>query len=227
MATLRADPPPVGIVPLPDGTFGNAHPAARTLAVNPDAMTVRSVITTIDPDRAGDVVVPTGVRNVEEYLLNPVVLWAHNRGAVPPVGLCEWLDVQPSRIVAQTRFARGVPFAEDVFRLYEQGVLRGWSIGFVPRRAVRLPLAKRPVGVGPASAVGLRVEEWDLLEYSAVPIPENPGALTVALQKGLVRDLSLRAWLTRVPDDRGGKWWRAGGDVLSGLVGEVEVVQSE
>ncbi len=186
-----------------------ADPSARTLAVDPETMTVRSVITTIDPDRAGDVVVPTGVRNVEEYLLNPVVLWAHNRTAVPPVGVCEWLDVQPSRIVAQTKFAQGVPFAEDVFRLYEQGVLRGWSIGFVPRRAHRRP--GRPTG--------LRVEEWDLLEYSAVPIPENPGALTVALQKGLVRDGTLRDWLAQVPDDRGGKWWPAC-DVLAALVAD-------
>src|ERR1700752_1652380 len=182
-----------------------ADPGARTLAIDPTAMTVRSVITTIDPDRAGDVVVPTGVRNVEEYLLNPVVLWAHNRSHIPPVGICDWLDVQPSRIVAQTRFAQGVPFAEDVFRLYEQGILRGWSIGFVPRRAFR-------------RSNGMRVEEWDLLEYSAVPIPENPGALTLALQKGLVRDLSLREWLRRVPDDRGGRWLRASGDVLSELV---------
>lgn len=190
-----------------------ADPGARTLAIDPTAMTVRSVITTIDPDRAGDVVVPTGIRNVEEFLLNPVVLWAHNRSHIPPIGICDWLDVQPSRIVAQTRFAQGVPFAEDVFRLYEQGILRGWSIGFVPRRAFRRP-------------PGMRVEEWDLLEYSAVPIPENPGALTVALQKGLVRDLSLREWLRRVPDDRGGRWWRAGGDVLSELVTS-EVVCSE
>ena len=190
-----------------------ADPAARTLAIDPKTMTVRSVITTIDPDRGGDVVVPTGIRNVEEFLLNPVVLWAHNRSHIPPVGICDWLDVQPSRIVAQTRFAQGVPFAEDVFRLYEQGILRGWSIGFVPRRAFR-------------RSTGLRVEEWDLLEYSAVPIPENPGALTVALQKGLVRDLTLREWLRRVPDDRGGRWWRAGGDVLSELVTS-EVIHSE
>ena len=40
-----------------------------------------------------------------------------------------------------------------------------------------------------------------------MPIPENPGALTVALQKGLVRDGTLRDWLAQVPDDRGGKCW--------------------
>ena len=93
-----------------------------------------------------------------------------------------WLDVQPHRVVAETRFAQGVPFAEDVFRLYEQGVLRGWSIGFVPRQA----RARRTAAGG-----GLRVDEWDLLEYSAVPIPENPGALTVAHAEG--------AWCTTRP----------------------------
>lgn len=159
---------------------------------------------------------------------NPVVLWAHNRSAFPPIGLCEWLDVQPTRVVAETRFAQGVPFAEDVFRLYEQGVLRGWSIGFVPRRAHRLRAPVTAALLGKAAPAGVRVEEWDLLEYSAVPIPENPGALTVALQKGLVRDPSLRTWLARVPDDCGGKWWRAGGDVLAGLVeAKDEVVCSE
>jgi phage head maturation protease len=98
---------------------------------------VRCVITTVDPDRSGDVVVPTGVKNLEEYLLNPVVLWAHDRFRVPPIGTCAWVDVQPRRIVAETRFAQGIAFAEDVFKLYDRGVLRGWSIGFVPRKAHR------------------------------------------------------------------------------------------
>jgi hypothetical protein len=178
-------------------TLTRADPAARTLAVNADKLTVRSVITTIDPDRSGDVVVPTGLRNADEFLLNPVVLWAHQRASFPPIGVCEWIDVQPRRIVAETRFARGVPFAEDVFRLYEQGILRGWSIGFVPRKARRLPAAD------PRLPPGLRVDEWDLLEYSAVPIPENPAAVTVAINKGLVRDPILCDWLLnghRTPD---------------------------
>jgi phage head maturation protease len=186
-----------------------ADPGARTLTVDPKAMRVRSVITSIDPDRAGDVVIPTGLRNRDEYLLNPVVLWAHDRVRVPPIGSCEWLDVQPRRVVAETRFAQGVPFAEELFRLYEQGVLRGWSIGFVPRRATRVPRSD--------GRLSLHVSEWELLEYSAVPIPEHPGALTVALQKGLVRDVWLRELLARIPDDRGGRFWRAA-DVMSELL---------
>ena len=192
-----------------------ADPEAVTLTVDPGSLRIRSVISTAEPDRAGDVVIPTGLRNLEEYLRNPVVLWAHNLSQFPPIGLCEWVDVQPRRIVAETRFAQGVPFAEDIFRLYEQGVLRGWSIGFVPRKAYRhgmLPIQAEP-------SRGMRVEEWDLLEFSAVPIPENPGALTIALQKGLVRDEPLREWLGHIPDDRGRRLWRAQPvDVLSCLV---------
>jgi HK97 family phage prohead protease len=157
-------------------------------------LTVRAVISTAGADRAGDVIVPGGLRNATEFLRNPVVLWAHQR-ALPPVGTCVALDIEPTRIVAATRFAKGVPFAEDLFRLYEQGVLRGWSIGFLPRRASLLP---RDPATGRR---GLRVEAWDLLEYSAVPIPENPEALTLAVEKGLVRDECLRDWLRRRPAD--------------------------
>ena len=90
--------------------------------------------------------------------------------------------------MAVTKFAEGVPLAEDVFRLYEQGVLRGWSVGLLPHR-VR-PRQTR-------SGRGVRIDEWDLLEYSAVPVPENPEALTLAVEKGLVHDRHLRAWLRR------------------------------
>src|SRR5438105_6635312 len=137
-------------------------PALLRHDADPATLTLRSVISTADPDRAGDVVVPAGLRNADEYLRNPVVLWAHQR-TLPPIGVCRRLDVLPDRIVAETQFAAGVPFAEDVFRLYEQGVLRAWSIGFVPRQTEP---ARR----------GSRITEWDLLEYSAVPVPENPAA---------------------------------------------------
>jgi hypothetical protein len=201
------------LTPMANGLFRMAHQHATTLNVDARRMRLRSVITTQEPDRLGDVVVPTGLRNAEEFLMNPVVLWAHNRTQFPPIGACEWLDIQPTRIVAETRFAEDVAFAEDLFRLYEQGILRGWSIGFAPRRS------KKRTRVD--GQLALRIEEWDLLEYSAVPIPENMGAVTLAIEKGLVRDLALCDWLKQLPPtgrglvtaERGGPV----GDVLSGL----------
>lgn len=198
---------------MPDGV-GLVHVSPRTmkLAADPAALTLQAVISTAEVDRAGDVIVPAGLRNIDEYLRNPVVLWAHQR-TLPPIGTCLALEVQGDCVVAQTRFARGLAFAEELFRLYEQGVLRGWSIGFVPLRARRLPAAE-------SGRRGLRVEEWDLLEYSAVPVPENPGALTLAIQKGMVHDPLLRDCLAAVPDDTGGRYWRAcpPADVFSDLI---------
>ena len=198
---------PHGIRALDSGAFARVSPYTAKLVADPSALTLQAVISTIDKDRAGDVVVPAGLKNAAEYLQNPVVLWAHNRFTLPPIGTCQRLDVQPDRVVAETKFAQGVPFAEDLFRLYEQGVLRGWSIGFVPLQAKLLPAEG---AAGRQGRSGLQIEEWNLLEYSAVPIPENPGALTVAIQKGIVHDGLLRDWLARVPDDAGGHWWRSG-----------------
>lgn len=159
---------------------------SQTETIDSAKMLVRSIITTSNPDRSGDVVVASGLRNAAEFLKNPVVLWAHQR-TMPPIGICQSLDVQPDRILAETKFSESSPLAADVFRLYAEGVLRGWSIGFLPVKTV--PMRN-----------GLRIEEWDLLEYSAVPVPENPGALTVAIQKGFVENADLRRWLLRQND---------------------------
>jgi hypothetical protein len=185
MTTARADP-------KTHATSG------RTLKVDPANMTVRAVITTADPDRAGDVIIPAGLRNADEFLRNPVVLWAHQR-SLPPIGVCERLTIEADRIVAETKFSASSPFAADVFGLYAEGVLRGWSVGFVPARTVPIPATRGK------AAGGVCYPEWDLLEYSAVPVPENPQALTLAVRKGLVKDADLRHWLIR--------------DVLAALIG--------
>src|SRR5262245_39770255 len=104
--------------------------SGQTLRIDPDNMMVRAVISTNTPDRAGDMMIPAGLRNADEFLRNPVVLWAHQR-SLPPIGTCERLTIEPERIIAETKFAASSPFARDVFTLYAEGVLRGWSVGFV------------------------------------------------------------------------------------------------
>lgn len=170
---------------------------SRTETIDPANMMVRSIITSREPDRGGDIVLPGGLRNRDEYLKNPVVLWAHQR-SIPPIGICQSLDVHPDRIIAETRFAASSPLAADVFRLYAEGILRGWSIGF-------LPVKTTPIRGG-----GMRVDQWDLLEYSAVPVPENPAALTMAVRKGFIDNPEVRRWLIR--------------DVLVELIGDAEGV---
>lgn len=167
--------------PRADPTRFLATSTGPTVTVDPSKMIVRSIITTPRPDRAGDVVLPDGLIDAGLYLQNPVVLWAHQR-TIPPIGACQYLEISPDHILAETKFSSTTLLALEVFKLYAEGILRSWSIGFLPRKA------------SPRRGGGLLVEEWELLEYSAVPVPENPHALTLAIQKGYVRDPALIDW---------------------------------
>jgi HK97 family phage prohead protease len=170
--------------------------AATPLSIDTENHKVRSVISTSQVDRRGDVILPAGLSNAAEYLKNPVVLWAHQRN-VPPIGTCTKLEILPDQIVAETQFSQATPLARDLFRLYAEGTLRGWSIGFVPKSA-------RPRRRQREEPAGLFFDSWELLEYSAVPIPDNPQALTLAIQKGQIEDSHLIDYLRR--------------DVLGGLL---------
>lgn len=147
----------------------------QTLAIDKQTLCVQSTITSARPDRAGDVVLPSGLLNRDDFLRNPVVLWNHDR-RLPPIGTCEQLTIFEDHIEARTRFVRGWDWAETLFALYAQGVLRAWSIGFVPRRVRMLPRDQGQRGQGQR---GLLIEQWELLEYSAVVVPENSDALTL------------------------------------------------
>lgn len=127
-------------------------------------------ITTLTVDRDGEVVDPRGGR-FESYLANPVVLFAHNTMDLP-VARTLGLEKTDREILAEAEFA-GLeqlhPFAETVFRLYRDGFLRAVSVGFLPIKTSRDRMLPGQTGVTHL--------EWELLEFSAVPIPGNPDAL--------------------------------------------------
>ncbi len=123
-------------------------------------------ISTATEDRDGDILEPTGLVS-GHYLMNPVVMWAHDYYA-PPIGRTLALRATTDgRLEADVEFAP-TDFAQDVRRLVDEGFLRGASIGFEP-------LAWEPRENG-----GHRYTRWSLLEWSLVPVPTNPDALLVA-----------------------------------------------
>lgn len=120
-------------------------------------------------DRQGDVLVSTGAK-LDNYRRNPVVLWAHDYSRLP---VARSLDIQPVPGVglrATMEFApAGVdPFIDAVRSLWDRGFLNAASVGFQP-------IAGTPDGAG-----GTRYTDWELLEFSIVPIPANPDALRLA-----------------------------------------------
>ena len=63
---------------------------------------------------------PPDCGNAEEYLTQPGRALGAPADAAAGRHLPVALDVQPDRIVAETKFAGGLPLAEDMFRLYER-----------------------------------------------------------------------------------------------------------
>lgn len=142
--------------------------------------TMRVVMTTRDADRVGDTVEPKGL-NFTNYLKNPVVLWAHDMSK-PPIGHVEAIDVYDNRVEAVVKFASTV-FAKEIFSLYADGDLRAWSIGFLPTKRQYIEAdeeqVKKDQEEGRVTQWGrVHIEEAEILELSAAPVPKNPYTLT-------------------------------------------------
>jgi len=187
-----------------DSPFLRKGLAAEKIDVNESERTVTAYVSTIAPDRDGEILLPRGAV-LDEYRKNPVVQYAHDRFALP-VGKNLWIKVDGRGLIAKTLFARH-DFAEQVFQLYREGFLNAWSVGFAPvdwaPKDGQL-LAGRALGLDESDLLGVRrvYTKWALLEYSAVPVPANPQALTIAIGKGLLRDERLRRDLGIAQEDR-------------------------
>lgn len=135
---------------------------------------IEHTISSLTVDREGEVLIPKGVK-YDNFLKNPVVLFAHNYKS-PPIGKCLELRVEDDRIIAKTEFAK-TSLGEELYYLVKEGFLKGWSVGFIPIKETDKKVLE--------GQRGKTYEEWELVEYSLVPVPSNPEALTLAVQKGL------------------------------------------
>jgi uncharacterized protein len=148
--------------------------------VNEEERTLIVRISTINPDRSNDVVHPKGAK-FENYLKNPVVA-AFHRYDRPAIAKTVEIQANDQDIVAKLEFApKGVnPEADMLFDLYKGGFMNAWSIGFVPKK-----FSQR----GESWSDGREFQEWELLEYSAVLVPDNAEALTMLRSKGFEPEL--------------------------------------
>lgn len=120
-------------------------------------------------DRDGDLLLAAGAK-LDNYRRNPVVIWAHDY-KLPPIGRATDLRVVPGEgVEASTEFA-DTPFAQEIAGLYRGKFLTAFSVGFIPTASG---------GPSREGQTGLTITEWELLEYSAVPVPANPDALAKA-----------------------------------------------
>lgn len=140
-------------------------------------------ITTETEDRYGDVVSASGGR-FENFLKNPVVLAFHNSRAMLPIARATSLTAYPleKRVESTARFGDEETLgewgktADSFYKAYKNGFMSAVSIGFYAKDYVWDKLRG-----------GFLITDWELVEYSAVPIPANPDAL--ATQRALVAEL--------------------------------------
>ncbi len=139
----------------------------------------RVVISTADLDRQGEIVDQNGW-DLNNYLQNPVVLWGHDYYALP-IGVCDKISIEDigngrQGLVAEGKFAPADanPFAQQVRKLYDAGIVRTTSVGFI---------------VGEMQ--GNTVTKAELLEFSFVPVPANPYALSLSQAKELDLDMEM------------------------------------
>jgi len=134
---------------------------------------------TPDVDRYGDVIEMEGWE-LDNYLQNPVFLWAHDYKQ-PPIGKAVAVEKTSKGLVFRIKFAEPevYPFADTIFKLYLGGYLRATSVGFQD-------LEREPITDKEGRQTGWRYKRQELYELSAVPVPANPQALIMAVQKGVV-----------------------------------------
>ena len=140
--------------------------------------TVTAVISTGAIDRDKEVLLPKGL-DTENYMKNPVVMWAHDYSDMP-IGKARYIDKKRKEIVAQVEFADSEK-ANEVYELFKGGFLKAFSVGFIIKKS-HAPTPDE-IKKTPEWAVVYRViDEWELLEFSAVPVPANPEALATAVK---------------------------------------------
>jgi len=134
--------------------------------------------------------------DVKHYRRNPVVLFAHDYRSLPiakspNVQYIKGTSRSGDKWAGKPQFHLQTDLSREVWWLIENGYLRAWSLGFIVRKYKRL----KPSEVGikkenseesdvvDARRVWDRFVETELLEYSSVPVPADPHALTNSLRE--------------------------------------------
>lgn len=159
--------------------------------VSKSKRTITSIITTDAIDRYKEVIVARGLK-LDNYQANPVVLWGHNTDNVigKNLGLARKTKGDRQVIIAKTWFAK-TDFASEIFELYADEILNGWSIGckFIDHKSYGPPTEDEIKARPELKDCHCVYRKLELIEYSAVSIPANPEALGNEIGKKISTDL--------------------------------------
>jgi HK97 family phage prohead protease len=133
---------------------------------------------------------------LDNYLRNPIVLWAHD-AEEPPIGRMVEIGAVGDRLMGSVEYADAetYPFADTIYRLVQGNFLNAVSVGWVP--------IEWKYSTDRGRQGGIDFSRVELLEVSQVPVPALPTALIAARAAGIDTG-PLYQWAEKVLD-QGGK----------------------
>lgn len=139
---------------------------------------------------------------LDNYKTNPVVLFDHGMSGLPlPIGVSEdkqgnsTIKLFNSKAEGTVFFSQRLPDAVQIYALVDEGILRTASISFLPLKAQRIvqKQGQQEVGDNGEPIMNLQTPwmpldflESDMLEWSVVGIPADPGAVRKFLDRGKI-----------------------------------------
>ena len=163
---------------------------------------VINYISTEELDRDNEVVVQAGIDTSFFEESGKPVFYNHNHRDLP-VAQCMWLKNTEKGWLAKTSF-RDDDFSKQVRDCYMEDftgqgpVLKGWSIGFIPLESREATKKDKELYGEKTRRIYPKIE---LLEYSAVNLQSNRGALTLAIKKGFITDDKFNEIITKPEPD--------------------------
>jgi len=115
-------------------------------------------------DRVGDSI---KVRDwdFKNFKRNPVLQAGHDYHPLSTIGIAKNIRIKDNQVIFEPMFHEITSLAREIKKMYEDGYLTAWSVGFIP--------AQEEGG------------KHELLEVSAVAVPANAEALTTLSQKSI------------------------------------------
>ena len=150
-----------------------------------DGTLIGAIGSTADVDRYGEII-DQETWDLKNFKKNPVMLWAHNLTLGedrPPIGKLTKVKVEDGKLVFDAQFDMADPFAADIYRKYKEGFLNAFSVGFIPHVIKRMDEKGEMLE-------HMVLQDNELLEMSAVPVPANAAALNALNQ----RSFQAKSW---------------------------------
>lgn len=135
--------------------------------------TFEVIATSEDIDRHGETIRIDGW-DIENYLKNPIILFGHSYDELEDVvGRATDIRFDGTKMIIKGTFASAEanPKAQQLRKLYDEGIIKTVSVGFIPLERDQYNASV--------------ITKAELLELSFVPVPANPEALDIMKRCGV------------------------------------------